>query len=1040
MTGHIFIRAMRIRRVMVLAAGLLLALAGQPHAISSGLVISQVYGGGGNSGAPLTHDFVELYNLSASPVSLNGLSIQYASATGTGNLGASATQLTELPDVTLAGGAYFLVQMAGGTNGAPLPTPDFVDPTPIAMAAGAGKVALVTGTTTLGCNGGSTPCSASQLTRIVDLVGYGNATFFEGAAAASALGNTTAAVRKAGNLDTDDNAIDFEAAAPNPRSGTITPPPPPAHKPIYELQGEGESSPFADTDVSTTGVVTARKTNGFFMQVPDIERDGDADTSDALYVFTGSAPAVAVGDEVRVIGRLVEFRSASAATPGTLTEITAPVVTVLSSGNPLPEALDLAALLPSPSPFSNRTEQFERYESMLVAAASMNVVGPSNTFGELFAVLPLSPRPFREPGIDVAEPLPVEAPATVGRFDGNFERVMLDSDDLVDAAGVRRPRLDLPAGTPGSPVQVLGIYGPLDFAFDNYRVALDASAVPEGNRLPQPVPPREAGEFTIASLNLENFRDGTPNFESRKPKAARVIQDVLHTPDILGLIEVGDLEDVASLAALVNAAAGTSYQAYLLDGDGVTTSFEQNVGYLVNDARVELISTFQAFQGKTFEFGGQTDLLHDRPPFVLEARMRQSGTPVTVILNHLRSLIDVNNPEPFGSTGFTLGARVREKRRLQAEDLADLVASRAGENLVVLGDMNAFEFNDGLVDVIGTIQGSPAPADQVTEPSADRWTHELTDLANLLPPADRYSYVFEGNAQVLDHVLVNQPMLARLTRFAYARNNADFPESFESDFGVSTRLSDHDAAVSYFGAITDLAVTASATPVVPAGGTWTAQVNVTNTRDTATNVTLSVLLPVGVAWQSTGEPAGWSCVTSSGIVTCHADSVASGAGATFEIAGLVGCSVADGASLGMSALVGSATTDAEGSNNSASAMAAASNAGPSITGASASPGELRLTLHQFVPITVRYAAADTCGPVTTSLSVTSNEPVTGRGQGLAGLTSPDWFVAGAHRVWLRSETVPGSTGRVYTIAITATDAAGTATTKDVTVRVRPRRR
>ena len=76
-----------------------------------------------------------------------------------------------------------------------------------------------------------------------------------------------------------------------------------------------------------------------------------------------------------------------------------------------------------------------------------------------------------------------------------------------------------------------------------------------------------------------------------------------------------------------------------------------------------------------------------------------------MILNHLRSLIDVNSDEPFGTTGLTVGARVREKRRLQAEDLADLIASRINEKLVVLGDMNAFEFNDGLVDVIGTLEG-----------------------------------------------------------------------------------------------------------------------------------------------------------------------------------------------------------------------------------------------------------------------------------------------------------------------------------------------
>ena len=191
-----------------------------PVLAAGDLAISQVYGGGGNTGAPFTHDYVEIFNRGSSPVSLNGLSLQYASATGTGNLGANATQLTELPDVTLAPGQYFLVAQASGANGVPLPTPDLVDPTPIAMAAGAGKVALVTGTLSLGCNGGSTPCDSAALARILDLVGYGNANFFEGGAAAPTLSNTTAALRGAGGcIDTDVNSADFASGAPTPRNG-----------------------------------------------------------------------------------------------------------------------------------------------------------------------------------------------------------------------------------------------------------------------------------------------------------------------------------------------------------------------------------------------------------------------------------------------------------------------------------------------------------------------------------------------------------------------------------------------------------------------------------------------------------------------------------------------------------------------------------------------------------------------------------------------------------------------------------------------------
>lgn len=130
-----------------------------------------MYGAGGNAGASFTYDFIELFNR-GNPVSMAGWSLQFASATGTGNFGASATQLTELPAVVIAPGQYFLVQEAGGTTGTPI-SADSVDSTPISMSGSAGKVALVTSVVTLGCNGGSTPCSPAQRAAMLDLVGYG---------------------------------------------------------------------------------------------------------------------------------------------------------------------------------------------------------------------------------------------------------------------------------------------------------------------------------------------------------------------------------------------------------------------------------------------------------------------------------------------------------------------------------------------------------------------------------------------------------------------------------------------------------------------------------------------------------------------------------------------------------------------------------------------------------------------------------------------------------------------------------------------------
>ena len=115
---------------LVLAMALVALPAPSTRAVSTTIVISQVYGGGGNSGAIYTHDFVELLNLGSSPVSLDGWSIQYTDATGTGNFGANANQITPLSG-SLGPGQYLLVQEASNAAvGSPLPTPDIVDASP----------------------------------------------------------------------------------------------------------------------------------------------------------------------------------------------------------------------------------------------------------------------------------------------------------------------------------------------------------------------------------------------------------------------------------------------------------------------------------------------------------------------------------------------------------------------------------------------------------------------------------------------------------------------------------------------------------------------------------------------------------------------------------------------------------------------------------------------------------------------------------------------------------------------------------------------
>jgi len=184
-----------------------------PQVLATGspdIVISQLYGGGGNSGGQFTHDFVELFNRSASSVSVTGWTVQYASSTG--NSWAAAPLSGTIPP-----GGYYLVQLAAGTGtAAALPAPDATGS--MNMSGSTGKVALVSNQTLLRCGSG-TACLPNAA--IHDLVGYGGADSFEGSGAAPTQANTTAGFRAAGGCtDTNSNAADFTTVAPAPRNST----------------------------------------------------------------------------------------------------------------------------------------------------------------------------------------------------------------------------------------------------------------------------------------------------------------------------------------------------------------------------------------------------------------------------------------------------------------------------------------------------------------------------------------------------------------------------------------------------------------------------------------------------------------------------------------------------------------------------------------------------------------------------------------------------------------------------------------------------
>ncbi len=319
-------------------------------------------------------------------------------------------------------------------------------------------------------------------------------------------------------------------------------------------------------------------------------------------------------------------------------------------------------------------------------------------------------------------------------------------------------------------------------------------------------------EFTVSTLNMERFFDTvndpstgdavlTPAaFERRLKKASLLIRNVMKTPDIIGVVEMENLTTLQAVADRINSDAvlagdpDPNYQAYLEEGNdpgGI------DVGFLVkSNPRVNVIDVIQF--GKTATFinpnNGSPAILNDRPPLVLRAMIQPANGdafPVTVIVNHLRSLSGVEDPVD--------GNRIRTKRRAQAEYLANLIQARQladpTERIISVGDYNAFQFNDGLVDSIGTIKGTPTAADQVVAPSADLVNPDLIDLGSYSPSTEHYSFIFNGNAQELDHVLTTNNLLTRFSRIEYARANADFHEIFRNDDTRPERLSDHDGVV-----------------------------------------------------------------------------------------------------------------------------------------------------------------------------------------------------------------------------------------------------
>lgn len=535
---------------------------------------------------------------------------------------------------------------------------------------------------------------------------------------------------------------------------------------IFEIQGPGLASAYQGVQVRTEGnVVTAVGPEGFFLQTPDARDDGDPGTSNGIYVVDEVSPEVEVGQLVDVVGTVVELFG--------WTQLHEATVVVRSSGSPLPAPIELDRRTPSPNQPWPEIE-LERFEGMRLRVAAGVAAGSSDGFGDA-PVVAVPRRPFREPGVlyPGLAGLPV--------FDGNPETFWLAP------GGLGGPETPLAGGSAFTAVGVLAE------EFDEYRLWPTELEVVDVPTLPRPVRSRRSGELTVATQNLERLDRvaADPPFAIRLGKLSRQIREVLRAPEVLAVQEVKDLATLADLAGRIRADdPAAAYAAYHVEAPAVD---EFDVGFLVHDT-VDVLSLTQIGANAIFSLDGS--LLNDRPPLVLEATWRGADPPLplTVVAVHQRSLIGIDDPQD--------GERVRRKRHEQAVWLAGWIQQRQGERpderLIVIGDFNAFEFTDGYVDVIGQVTGLPDPLGALIL-AVDVLDPPLTDWVAWLPAAERYSYVFDGDAEVLDHVLTTRAADPWVASVAFGRGNADAPQALEDDPSTAARSSDHDGLVLYLG-------------------------------------------------------------------------------------------------------------------------------------------------------------------------------------------------------------------------------------------------
>jgi uncharacterized protein len=550
---------------------------------------------------------------------------------------------------------------------------------------------------------------------------------------------------------------------------------------IHDIQGEGHESPYKDRNVTNVeGIVTKLDgSNAFFMQTENAD-DNEA-TSEGIFVYLRNA-GVQVGDKVSVSGKVVEYREGGYDDAADLltTEISGSALTVVSSENTLPKAVVMGKDRTPPTevieddemksfdPVTDGLDFYESLEGMLIEIPNATITGPVE-YDELPIVAATSEDQARTRAGGLL----------INSDDYNPERILID----VDGIGLNVKTGDTLDGS---------VTGVVSYDYSNFKIRPvgDFPEVVDGGT-EREVTSMEAGkeDLTIASYNIENFYNGVG--EEKIERIADSIVTNMKTPDIVGLIEVQDnngpeddgttdaSESYQAIIDAIEAAGGPSYKFTEIapedKTDGGQPGGNIRVGFIYNPDRVEL-SEKEAGDATT-AVGVNEDGLTHNPGRVdptneafedsrkaLAAEFVFNGEKVFVIANHLNS--KGGDGALFGAEHpVVLGSEVQRLKQAAVlnEFVHDINTKVEDANVVVLGDMNDFEFSAPVNVLEGDI---------------------LTNMMEKLPLEQRYSYIYQGNSQVLDHILVTNNLADR-TEIDSININADFSEE-------DGRASDHD--------------------------------------------------------------------------------------------------------------------------------------------------------------------------------------------------------------------------------------------------------